>query len=152
MTKDDGFSLIEQLAALIILSIAVLLVVPFLTSNLQNVKEEDFKVKVTNLAQELVEATRSVPFDELADGTYEAGGAHPEPATLSLAEAFTEFETKVTDADYIPGGGGSLIIQPASAVTDAAEIKEVIVNVQWEESGQTKDYELPTYVYEVSRE
>lgn len=148
--KDYGFSLIEQLVALFVLSIAVLSIVPFLSSNLYNIKREDYKVKASNLAQEMIEAARSAPFDELVTGTYSTSGPYPEPSTSALAVLFTEFENKITDSSYIPSGSGYMAITTADEITTSAYMREIIIGVEWIDRGTTQSYELPTYIYKVA--
>lgn len=147
----QGFSLIEQLYAMLILMIAVLMVVPVLTGSLNKIKNEDLNVKATNLAQEMIESARSSSYSELANGTYTTSGPYPTPASSSLAQSFQDFKTKLSDTTYLPSGSGRMIVQPATVITTSADIKEVKVTVNWKERSQTKSFELPTYIYRVIR-
>lgn len=150
--KNQGFSLIEQLYAILILMIAVLLIIPILAGSLHKVRNEDFKIKAVNLTQEMIESVRSSPYSELQNGTYLTSGTGPSPSTSSLAVAFQDFKSKVTQASYLPSGTGTLIIQPATALTTSVDIKEVKVSVFWKERQANKSFELPTYIYRVVRE
>lgn len=152
LCSKQGFSLIEQLYALLLLMIAVILVAPIMVGSLQKIKNEDFKVKATNLAQEMIESARSAPYTDLNNGTYTTSGSAPTPSTSSLAQAFEDFKVKATNSAYLPSGSGSLVVQPATAVSTSSYLKEVKVMVQWKERQTTKSYELPTYIYKVARD
>lgn len=149
LNDERGFSLIEQLFTVIIVTITMTFILPVLWSAMVSIKAEDFQVRAATITQEMIEATKAANFSDLTNGTYPTTGNGP---TSSLSQSFVDFKSKVTSSSYLPSGTGTLIIGPASIISTSNEIKTVQVTVNWKQGELDKNYDVSTYIYNYVKE
>jgi len=74
--KSSGFTLIETLIALIILSFALLALAGLMVTTTRNNSAGGQMTVAATLAQDKLEELRATPFDNIQDGTDEKIGSH----------------------------------------------------------------------------
>lgn len=146
MNKEKGFTLIEQMATIIIFSIAMVSILPVLVSSVLKIKNEDFQLRASTVGQEMIEAVREAPFSELNTGTY-SGDSEPTPSTSSFAVSYRNFRDKVQDNSYLPNGSVSVIV----ANGPGTGIRQVSATVNWEQGSADKSFNTSTYVFDESQ-
>lgn len=121
---ERGFSLIEILVALFILTFAVLGTIGLLTSNIKNSRFAAQINEATTLAQDRLEALKNVAFSAVVAANY------PDETLLD-----------------VNGVSGSGIYSRTTAInTTVTNLKPVAVTVSWNRDGTTHSVVLRTII------
>lgn len=125
---QNGFSLIEITLVILMVGFAVLLV-SNLPNSLRLVGDSRFTSTARDVASQKIEDTRSLGYDNIADGV-----------------------TQINDTrlSSLPLGAGTLTIAdcPATICKNGEQVKEVTAQVDWQENGNNKSLSLTTIVAE----
>lgn len=121
----SGFSMIEILVAVLVLSIGLLGTAALMATSLRNAQSANFRTQATNLAYEIIDAMRA----NMANVGYYGTGTYSVPATACVAAAepantYGTFANKTHAADMarwardlcytLPNGRGRVTLVPTS--------------------------------------
>lgn len=110
---DDGVSLVEMLAAIVVLSVALLGLLGAMVGGIRSVADQRDRSVATRVATEHHERLRGAGYDALVDST----------ATRTIDGRTFTLETDVTTVDAAPDG----FVVPA----DAPRVKQVTTTIRW---------------------
>jgi type IV pilus assembly protein PilV len=135
---QDGFTLVEVLVALIVLSIGMLGIAAMYVESLRASRSAILRTQAVALASDLADRIRA---NRAAGSTYtEAAPAAPCPAGVSATTIaqrdLCEWQVAIDQA--LPGANGDVVRENATATAPAT----YTVRVTWEESGVTASYQV----------
>jgi len=142
---QNGFTIMEALAALFIFSMAMTAIQFFLTSNIKTARSIENNYTASLLAQEGMEAVRNIRDSEwFASGTF--GNNLPNgnwniqwnsTALLSSADVFIKKDSATGLFSY-NSGADTIFKRQVNISTVRAGEKKVVVTVSWTENGSIK--------------
>ena len=152
---EDGFTLIEVLAAAMVLVVGMLAILTVLQKGLQKTTLNRQRVTATNLVRELTEASRTVTYANLTTGqaAAELQAAKPELATTSagawtVKRGATTYTIAVTSCTFddpadkvaAPPPAGKCSNNPSGVSGDlnGDDFRRVTFDLTWQEFGSTK--------------
>lgn len=123
MHRSAGFSLVEVLVSIVILSIALLGTAGLMSSSLRNTNTAYYRSQATVLADDILDRMRANLTAARNDGEYDIdlGPAYSAPAGSMALYDCTEWAT--TLADTLPGGAGTVAVD-ANGVA--------VITIQWD--------------------
>ena len=127
--KQRGFTLLEVLIALLVLSIGLLGLAALQTTGLRSNHMASMRTTSTHLAYDISDRMRANPAGVAADEYVLVGSAAPTAGTSVAALDLTAWYNAVTD---LPGGRSS-ITQCDGSSTPACDGVTHIITVQWDE-------------------
>lgn len=123
---EGGFSLVELILVVLIVGFTVLLINNLPTS-IGLIGKSTFSSTAKDIASQSIENERIQTYDNLANGT-----------------------NAVVDSrlDSIPMGSGTVTIIdcPGNICTNGEQIKEVTAQINWVESGNSKNVQMTTFI------
>ena len=120
--QQRGFSLVEVLVALIVLSVGLLGIAAMYVETLRANRDALVRTQAISLASDLADRIRS---NRLPADNYEGTGGNPR-AIADLADWTTAVATQ------LPGGVGTVRFRAGTATTPA----QYMIEVAWDEVGQ----------------
>jgi type IV pilus assembly protein PilV len=140
--RNGGFTLVEAMVALIVLSVGLLGIAALYVETLRANRTSLHRTEAVNLATDIADRMRSnrdLPFSDPGFnglGFYDCGGACDPAAPPASANAIatadlTDWVTQVQT--QLPGGTADVTFTAATATTPAA----YVVDIGWDEVGQT---------------
>lgn len=138
--KQSGFSMIEVLVALVILTIGLLGIAALHLKSLQSGRTATYRTQAVNLAADLADRIRMNRTAVAAYGTLFADAAIEVPACFTTGGCIESdmaasdlSRWKATLALLLPGGQGQVVVTPPVA---AGEPASYVITVQWSEAGE----------------
>lgn len=134
--KQSGFTLLEVLVAMLVLSIGLLGLAGLMASSMRNNQSAYHSTQATWLAYDILDRIRANRAGALA-GAYNAANALGSPAACSTAAPAGSIAAqdiggwKNTIACALPEGDGSITVTPAN--------RRVSITVQWNDSRGSVD-------------
>jgi len=136
--RSDGFTLVELLVALSILSIGILSVAQLFIFSQRHAHDGRIETQATALAEEIREKVMSENFDDLVSIFDGVDTSVPSSVTLPCQEWATHLDERLG-----PEGRGQLqVLQPAEDVEIVDGMLTIVVTVSWQESGQARSLPL----------
>ncbi|HBG81741.1 TPA: hypothetical protein DDW69_02755 [candidate division CPR2 bacterium] len=126
MKKDKGFTIIELLVAVVMVSLIAVSIVPLYINSIKATRSSANKAKATNIAAAKIEELRNREFTALVNNE-----------TFSVIELGGNGTIMVEDQNWDGVGG---------ITTAEQELKKITVRVSWSESGRALEISLPTYI------
>lgn len=123
LKNESGYSLVEVMAAIMILAIAILPMVGMFDAGLRAAVLGSNYDQARALANEKLEEVRALEYEE-AEADYPPGGA-----PVSGTEGIFDYEV---DTEYARLDGGEIVED-----SDARDMMKVIVTVEWEGKSYT---------------
>ena len=130
--RYQGFSLLEVLVSIVILSLALLGLAGMMMSTLRSNHSAYHRSQATWLAYDIVDRMRANRSAALAQNYNIAVSAAPpstDPEAPASIQAQDITEWRATLAQTLPGGTGSVVVTPAT--------RSVTVVIQWDDSRGT---------------
>ncbi|MGH7786212.1 MAG: type IV pilus modification PilV family protein [Candidatus Binatia bacterium] len=118
-----GVTLLETVVALGLFAMSAATIGTFMVSQIRHASSNDLYTKAYALAEEELEATRALRFDDMADGT----------RTVQL------------------GGMSYTVVKQVDDDTPASGLKQIQVDVNWSDSGGPRNVSVHTIYTEVRR-
>lgn len=125
MKKERGFTIIEVITAISIIAVLAVTVVPLISKSISSNRYASNRTKAVNAALTKIEALRQTEFLSLSSGTF------------SAPEVQGSGTVTVSDKDWDEDG---------TIDAKEEELKNVVVRIDWNESGQTKHITMATYI------
>lgn len=160
LKRQFGFSILEVIIAILIISIGMIGVLSLITQNIQAQDISKNDLIASQLAQEGLELARNIRdenwlagssynLDIVGDGGYaidyqgragitDVAGINDNGAKLNISAA----------GFYTHGAGAATPFSRLITVVDNAEYLEVESKVRWKERGRTHDYTIKTLLYD----
>ena len=137
--RNGGFTLVEAMVALIVLSVGLLGIAALYVETLRANRTSLHRTEAVNLATDIADRMRSnrdLPFSDPGFnglGFYDCGSPC-DPATGGNAISIADLTDWVTQVQtQLPGGTADVTFTAATATTPAA----YVVDIGWDEVGQT---------------
>ncbi len=128
--RSGGFTLVEAMVALIVLSVGLLGIAALYVETLRANRTSLHRTQAVNVATDIADRMRS---NRLPADAY-ACGSPCDPATGGNAIAVADLTDWVTEIQtQLPGGTADVTFTAATATTPAA----YVVDIGWDEVGQT---------------
>ena len=128
--RNGGFTLVEAMVALIVLSVGLLGIAALYVETLRANRTSLHRTQAVNVATDIADRMRS---NRLPADAY-ACGSPCDPATGGNAIAVADLTDWVTEIQtQLPGGTADVTFTAATATTPAA----YVVDIGWDEVGQT---------------
>ncbi len=160
-----GFSILEVIIAILIISIGMIGVLSLVTQNIQVQYINKNNLIASQLAQEGLELVRNVRDENwlagnnynldiagiVGDRTYAIdyrGRNFINPAVNSVDDAGARLNIKAATQLYSHEAGAATPFYRLITAVDNVEYLEVECKVQWEERGRTHDYTAKTLLYD----
>jgi type IV pilus assembly protein PilV len=142
-SRRNGFSLIEVLITLVIMSVGMLGIAGLYVQSMQAVRTSMFRHHAVTLAGDVADRIRANPRAAVAyadangeDNNCVLGGANCNPAEMAASDIFL---WKAQASESLPGGDVTIVID------EAVMPPSYSITVSWNEPG-----ELPTYVITIA--
>lgn len=136
--RRDGFTLVEMLVALTILSTGILSVAQLFIFSQRHAHDGRSETQATALAEEIREKVMSENFDDLVSIFDGVDTDLPGTVTLPCQEWATHLEDRLgTEAR-----GQLQVLEPAEDGEIVAGMLTIVVTVSWQESGQARSLPL----------
>lgn len=136
--RRDGFTLVEMLVALSILSIGILAVAQLFIFSQHHAQNGRIETQATALAEEIREKVMSENFDDLVSIFDGVDTAVPGSVTLPCQEWASHLDERLG-----PAARGRLeVLQPFEDPEIATGMLTIVVTVSWQESGQDRSLPL----------
>jgi prepilin-type N-terminal cleavage/methylation domain-containing protein len=137
-SRRDGFTLVELLVALSILSTGILSVAQLFIFSQRHAHDGRIETQATALAEEIREKVMSENFDDLVSIFDGVDTSSPSSVTLPCQEWAAHL-----DARLGPEGRGRVeVLGPAEDVEIVTGMLTIVVTVSWQESGQERSLPL----------
>lgn len=153
MTGARGFSLIETLVALVVLSIGLLGIAALHVDSVRNGQSALQRTRAVNLAADMADRIRANPLGDYDVGVGDAGAAPPQlcadgpgdataprPCSADEMSSFDVWQWRTAlqgdSATGLPEGSGS-IVRDVSTDPDS-----LVITVTWADKGQPNSYSL----------
>jgi len=138
--RKRGFTFLELLIAISLFAVGMVSILQIFPVNRRFLAQSASTTQAVFLAQEALEQARSVPYDNLTIGTYQAKA----PVSTVSGDPFAQYQrqVKVTILD----GTRAAIAQQDTA--HDVGLKRLDVTVYWNERGINRQYSLSTYATE----
>jgi prepilin-type N-terminal cleavage/methylation domain-containing protein len=136
--RRDGFTLVEMLVALSILSTGILSVAQLFIFSQHHAQSGRTETQATALAEEIREKVMSENFDDLVSIFDGVDTSVPSSVTLPCQEWATHL-----DARLGPDGRGQVqVLGPSEDAEIVTGMLTIVVTVSWQESGQARSLPL----------
>jgi type IV pilus assembly protein PilV len=140
--KQNGFTMVEVLVALVVLAIGLLGIAALYLNSLQSGRTAIYRTQAVNLAADLADRIRANRTAQAAYGTLFAD-AEVEVATCYTTGGCIDTDLASSDlarwkgtvAQLLPNGQGQVVVTPPVA---AGEPTNYVVTVQWAEVGEAQ--------------
>jgi type IV pilus assembly protein PilV len=116
MHRSAGFSLIEVLISIVILSVALLGTAGLTAASLKSTNTSYYRSQATVLADDMLDRMRANVI-KARGGQYNIDAGKPTSAAPDTLEKFDCDEWLATLADTLPGGEGTVTVNPGSNAT-----------------------------------
>ena len=126
--RQQGFTLLEVLIALLVLSIGLLGLAALQTTGLRSNEMASMRTTSTHLAYDITDRMRANPAGVTANQYVLAGGAEPTGTSVAALDLIDWYNAVI----LLPGGRAS-IVQCDGASTPACDGITHIITVQWDE-------------------
>lgn len=157
LVHDDGLSLVEILVALFLLALVLMGLASTMTASLASITRDEQRVRATQLANQLLEDLRVVPWDDLGfyagDGGYQAvfdgadtvtltgvrpsGSRAPLPGPRTVTRDGVQYTTMLNAVWYDESGDGQAPSDP-----DPHDAKRTHVTIAWtDRSGAVRSFD-----------
>lgn len=136
--RRDGFTLVELLVALSILSIGILSVAQLFIFSQRHAHDGRIETQATALAEEIREKVMSENFDDLVSIFDGVDTNVPSSVTLPCQEWASHLDERLGSE----GRGQLQVLQPAEDVEIVDGMLTIVVTVSWQESGQARSLPL----------
>jgi type II secretory pathway pseudopilin PulG len=133
MKRRPAFTFLELLIALALFAGGMMTMLQIFPLNRRFLTQSALTTQATFLGQEEMETVRSVAYEDLTVGTYEAKHA------VSSGDAFSQFQRETTVA--------LLDASRQPTATDTG-LKKITVTVYWMEKNVSRHLTIATYAYE----
>ena len=137
---QSGFTMVEVLVALVVLSIGLLGIAALLLKSLQSGRTATYRTQAVNLAADLADRIRMNRTATVAYGTLFADAEVAVPAcdgtggcTAGDLAATDLSRWKTTIAQLLPNGQGQVIVTPP---VGGGEPDNYVITVRWSEAGE----------------
>jgi len=127
LSAKQGFTLMEVLVALAVLSLGLVLVLQIISASLQAEGLSNFLTKATFLAQEKLAEQFMSDYSELKDASGDFGETHP---------GFN-WETKITSIN---------LSHPENLDPDEDELRKIELNISWKVRNKLQKLNMVTFV------
>jgi type IV pilus assembly protein PilV len=140
--KQNGFTMVEVLVALVVLAIGLLGIAALYLNSLQSGRTAIYRTQAVNLAADLADRIRANRTAQAAYGTLfadaevEVAGCYTTGGCIDTDLASSDLARwKGTVAQLLPNGQGQVVVTPPVA---AGEPTNYVVTVQWAEVGEAQ--------------
>ncbi|MFB3145294.1 MAG: prepilin-type N-terminal cleavage/methylation domain-containing protein [Candidatus Methylomirabilales bacterium] len=154
--EKRGFTLLEVLFAVVIITVAVLAVVGLFPTALRNVRYGGHMSQASSLAQEMIEMIRTQPFVTIQSYNNLDTGVAPTGLPPTVLTHYRQWCRDIVHPDpawcapsavgnpggALPGGQGTILVAQVAGLPD---LWQVAVTVTWQEQG-SQTITLVTYV------
>ena len=146
--EKRGFTLLEVLFAVVIITVAVLAVVGLFPTALRNVRYGGHMSQASSLAQEMIEMIRTQPFASVSSyNGLDTRNSPPVGLPASVLAHFNQWQSDITPpSGVLPQGWGTITAVPETGPPDlSSDLLRVTITVGWQERG-AQTITLVTYV------